>query len=824
MKHKNRVSILICMVFAHAICSGDVVTLTTNDAPGETSFSMGTKWSDGLTPHTDADYWVEGYTLRSPSTTALFAGHSLTLTNSGLLTLLTASRITVSNLQMRTNGRIHNGTGGTVILDGTANVQTPSGAYFYFSGRNNEALVYSSLSGDGALAFQIAAGAAGTLDYTLLGSNAGFNGKIRVMGVAGKSTKLTLSNSSVLQSPMGTFTADGILLLTNAVLVVNADATLPEASNRGITLQNSGQVGVASGATFKMALPVSGDQLTKTLPGTLELTALNTFTNLIVSAGAVRLSRSENLAIATLTGGSLEAGAALSTVTLNSGLFVPGLTNNVYDAQISNLTLGGAGIRYDLNATTQDSVRVVQALDKGTGVVTPVVLNGVATTNTVALRPLLVASGLDVLLESDFSLNYFQPGLHLPEGALEIVRDAGTPFLAFRQARPVVIQTKTVVSGINGFAKSEYWSDAQVPNASNDYVLNMTSASTNMHGEGAFPGHSLSVAHDLAVLQLKSTSMDFSDLRLYQGRVHNGVGGSIINISGSISVYAPDSAPFPMTGNGNTNNCLANLKGAGALKITMAAVSASNFRFNFYSDNSAFTGMILATNYTGSGNAVRIGVAHDGSLGGPLPAFRADALCMASGTYMYALSNVTLKAANRGIKHIGTCYYSVPTNLTLAVESVISGSALRKMDDGLLVLSGTNTYSGFVAERGSVEARNELALGDASVQFKTNTVLRLQAGRNKLANGVRLAQATPLNATTEVVVMPVFEADETVPAKFELPIFLLNSGAELNSTLSLIGLPKHRAEFSTRAVDVSGTARTLVYATCTYGGTIVLFY
>lgn len=819
MKYFKWASALFCVGIAPALWAGEAVTLTTSDVPGSSSFSLAGNWSDGVAPHADADYLVDGYSLRSPGTVAVFAGHSLTLTNSGLLTLVTDSRITVSNLQMRGNSRIHNGvTGGTVILDGTANVQTPAGDYFYFTGRNNEGLVYSALSGNGALSFQIAAGAAGTLDYTLLGANSGFTGKIRVMGVAGKETMLTLDNASTLQSPMATFTADGILLQTDAALVVNANTALPESSNRGITLQKGGLLGAASGATFNIDVPVTGDNLTKTFPGTLELTALNTFTNLVVSNGTVRLSRSENLQSVTLAAGALETAAAMSNIVLAGGAFAPGLTNNVAEVSVERLALAGGGLRYDFSNVTQDVVRVAQNLEKGAGVVTPVLLNGTALTNTVTLRPLLFAAGLGTFAASDFALGYVQPGLHLPDGALEIVSDGGTPYLAFRQARPVVVQTKTVASGNNGFALSGYWSDAQVPNAMNDYVMNMNAS---MYGEGSFPGHSLSVEHDSAGLQLKSTSMSFSDLRLYQGRIHNGLGGSTISLSGSVGVYAPESAPFQITGNGNTISSLAALKGEGALKITMQS-GGSNFRFNFYADSPAFTGILIATNYPGSGNAVSIGVAHDGALGGALPTFRADALYLGSKTYLYALSNVTLRAANRGITHGGTCYYSVPTNLTLAIESVISGSSMQKTDDGLLVLSGTNAFSGFTAAGGSVEARHAQALGIGKVQFNTNTVLRLQAGRNKLTNGVRLTQTTPLNATTDVVVMPVFEAGETIPVSFELPLFLLNSGSVLNAALSIVGLPKYRMQFNTRPVSVDGTARTLVYATCTYGGTVIL--
>ncbi len=813
-------AVLLSVLFAHALRADSIVRLTASDVAGSTSFNQAGNWSDSLVPHADADYLVEGYSLRSPGTPAVFAGHSLTLTNNGLLTLVTESRITVSNLQMRSDGRIHNGVqGGTVIFDGTANVQTPAGSYFYFTGRNNTGLVYSSLEGSGALSFQIAAGAAGTLDYTLLGTNSGFTGKIRVLGVAGKDTTLTLDNASTLQSPMPMFTSDGIHLLTNAALVVNADTTLSETSNRGITLQQGGLLDAAAGATFRIDVPVDGDNLTKRHPGTLELTALNTFTNLVVSNGTARLSQPQNLHGITLAAGALETSAAVSNLTLAGGVFAPGLTNNVMGVDVARLTLAGGGLRYDVTDATQDLVRVVQGLEKGTGVVTPIVLNGTAITNAAAQRPLLAAAALDTFSESDFSLSYALPGLQLPEGSLEIVRDSGTPFLAFHQTRPIVIQTKTVASGNNGFAKADYWSDAQVPNAANDYVMNM---SASMYGEGTFPGHSLSIAHEEAKLQLKSISMGFSDLRLHQGNIHNGLSGGIIDLLGTISVYAAESSPFSFTGNGNTINAFAGLKGSGALTVTMKS-GASKFRFNFYGDNSAFTGLIIATNYPGSGNAVSIGVAHDGALGGALPTFRPDALFMASKTYLYALSNVTLRAANRGITHGGTCYYSVPTNTTLFVESVISGSAMQKLDDGLLILSGTNTFSGFTAVGGAIEARNEQALGIGKVQFDTNTVLRLQAGSNKLENGVRLTQTTPLQSTTEVAVMPVFEESETLPVSFELPIFLLNSGSELNATLSMTNMPKnYSAQFNTRPVEVNGTARTLVYASCTYGGTVIL--
>jgi len=802
----------------HITCAQSVVSLITNDVSPETSFTMGAKWSDGLVPHADADYWVEGYTLRSPGSTATFAGHSLTLTNSGLLTLLTANRITISNLQMRSDGRIHNGvTGGTVMLAGTADIQTMPGNYFYFTGRGNKGLIYSALSGDGALAFQIAAGGAGTLDYTLLGDNSGFTGKIRVMGIAGKDTSLTLDNPSTVQSALPSFTADSILLLTNAMLTVNVDTTLSASANRGITIQNGGMLGAAAGATFKIDTPVTGDTVTKILPGTLALTAANTFTNLVVSNGTVRLSQAGALQGVSVTAGALESSASLTDLTLAGGLLSAGLTNTVAHLQVDHLTLSGGGLSVNLADSTQDVVSVT-TLVKSAGVVTPLVLTGLATTNNVDVRSLFVASALDTMTEADFVLSYAQPGLHLPEGSLEIIRGSGIPYLAFHQVRPVVVQTKTVASGIDGFSKSDYWSDGQIPSAANDYVLNQ---GFSLYGVTNFPGHSLSVAHESAILTLKKAAMDFPDLRLYQGRIHNGISGGTVDLSGLISVYATDASPFQITGNGNTINCVAGLKGSGAVKITMAS-GASNFRFNLYADNSAFTGAFIATNYPGSGNAVRIGIAHDAALGGALPSFRSDAICFGSGTYIYALSNVTLSAENRGITQAGTCSYWVPTNTTLAIENVISGSILKKTDDGLLILSATNTFSGFIADRGSVEARNEQALGVKTVQFLTNTVLRLQAGRNKLENGVRLTQTTPLNATDEVVVMPVFEEDEVIPVKFELPIFLINSGSELNATLTLKGLPKYTTQIITRSVDVSGTTRTLVLATYTFGGTVLM--
>lgn len=819
MKKGLRLAVVLsCAGIARIGFTGDFVSLVTNDVPGESSFSMGTKWSDGLAPHADADYWVESYTLRSPGSSLTFGGNSLTLTNSGLLTLLAASRITVSNMQMRSNGRIHNGVnGGTVILGGTANVQTAPGEYFYFTGRNNKALVYSALTGNGALSFQIALGGAGTLDYTLLGDNSGFAGQLRVVAVADKDTSLTLDNASTVQTPMASFVADGILLMTNAALNVNADTTIAESSNRGITLQKGGQLGVAAGATLKIATPIAGDTLMALQSGTLALMGANTFTNLVISNGTVRISKTENLLGVTQGSGLFEAATSLTNLTLAGGFFSAGLSNTVGFLNVDRLTLAGGGLSFNFTASTQDLVSVA-TLVKSDGVATPIRVSGVVSTNSVAVRPLLVSAALDTLSSTNFALSYAQPGVHVPEGSLEIVREGNTPFLAFRQNRPIVVQTKSVPSGTDGFLKADYWSNAEIPSDGNDYVVN---AALNLYGMTNFPGHSLSIAHENAVFTLKAESMAFTDFRLYQGRIHNGLVGGIIDFSGSIGVYATDTSPFQITGNGNTINCSAGLKGEGALKITMLG-SASNFRFNLYGDNAAFTGVFIATNNPGSSNPVRIGIAQDNALGGPLPTFRSDAICFGSGTYLYALSNVTLSATNRGITQAGSCYYSVPSNTTLVIGAVIAGSAARKVDAGLLVLSGQNTFSGFVAEAGSVEVRNMQALGLRTVQFYTNTILRLQAGRNKLENGVRLTQTTPLSSTETVTVMPVFEADETLPVKFELPIFLINTNSTLTASLTLKGLPNYTTTFATRSVDVSGTTRTLVYATCTFGGTVLM--
>ena len=137
-----------------------VVTQAASDgSTGDSSFTLGAHWDDGLAPHSGADY-VSSLTIRTPASSGsqTFGGDSLTLNSGGTLTFkgtgTTPPTITVHNLTLNTGSTVTSQVGrpftlaGNIILNagniGTFQVTTPTNFGFSIS---------ATIAGEGALRF-----------------------------------------------------------------------------------------------------------------------------------------------------------------------------------------------------------------------------------------------------------------------------------------------------------------------------------------------------------------------------------------------------------------------------------------------------------------------------------------------------------------------------------------------------------------------------------------------------------------------------------------------------------------------------------------------
>src|SRR5690606_1078559 len=129
------------------------VELTASDTWSQTSFTDGTRWSDGFAPHTGADYVVNGLDLRTPGNTAshTWSGDALLLQDGGRLVMRTTGSgvVTIDDLYSDA-GYVTLALNGTFTLAGDLTLQ--SGGLTVSSGTANRTLtITSQIGGPGAL-------------------------------------------------------------------------------------------------------------------------------------------------------------------------------------------------------------------------------------------------------------------------------------------------------------------------------------------------------------------------------------------------------------------------------------------------------------------------------------------------------------------------------------------------------------------------------------------------------------------------------------------------------------------------------------------------
>ena len=185
------------------------------------------------------------------------------------------------------------------------------------------------------------------------------------------------------------------------------------------------------------------------------------------------------------------------------------------------------------------------------------------------------------------------------------------------------------------------------------------------------------------------------------------------------------------------NTVEAEVSGAGTLFVTGRSGSGNPYGdVEFTALNTNYTGRIKVcaevSNVAASADDYkheRVFVKDARNLGGPLDAFKADALELADYSVLEARNDVDMNVANRGITVTGNAAFAAPADVTLAISNDITWKgAVRKTGAGTLALNGAaRVESGATAtlavEEGCLRVGSKDALSGVSVTFADGAAL-----------------------------------------------------------------------------------------------------
>ena len=185
------------------------------------------------------------------------------------------------------------------------------------------------------------------------------------------------------------------------------------------------------------------------------------------------------------------------------------------------------------------------------------------------------------------------------------------------------------------------------------------------------------------------------------------------------------------------NTVAAEVSGAGTLFVTGRSGSSNPYGdVEFTALNTNYTGRIKVcaevNNVTAGADDYkheRVYITDARNLGGPLDAFKADALELADYSVLEARNDVDMNVANRGITVTGNAAFAAPADVTLAISNDITwNGAVRKTGAGTLALNGAaRVASGATAtlavEAGCLSVGSKDALSGVSVTFADGAAL-----------------------------------------------------------------------------------------------------
>lgn len=793
------------------------VTLKASDSAGKTSFNSALNWSDGAAPHAGASYLVDsGRMLRTPEGGGnyTFMGDSLTL-NNGNINLKGTGNVTINDLQLY-GCRLAMGQGGNIRIYGTNTIHGTAGAPSCYSGsQKRSTYIYALLQGSGEFQVERTPGEnEGYFVCRLLGDNSGFTGGITVKGA-----DITLGINSInsLGSELPSFRADALKLKDGGALYSIAPVTL-DSPTRGITIENGGTL---SGTTTEhkpitIETPVTGSG-DLTING-IQLITLNSPTtidgNIVADDGQLAIgplfSMPASGKIILKNNGTLQQSASVvSDVSLEGGRINAGAVGAAGSMTLSNVLFQSGAFEFDFaSGATVDSIFISGEL-KRTATQKFVIRLTKPIANESGNFALMTVANMGEYSLHDFELvsSYY----NLPEGELEITGNT----LYFNQARPVVFLSAAGNNHDASFTTGTCWSDGQVPNAANDYIVD---AGYRLRSNTDFFGGRSLTLSEKADLRLKTEHTTIPDLRLYSQRITHGTPPNIQYLAGKLSVLGP----YDFENDGSLSRILvleSEMSGTADIRFKISVENplfTVNGKFELRAANTNFTGAILVQ----GPQTTYLTISSEENLGGNPPALRANQLELKDGGILAVANSVTLDDTNRGITLSGTGgTLDVAGNATLTIACPLAGTNLNKRGSGTLALSGNNSHTGGTfLEAGTLEIRSKAALGTGPLTFGNNTACKVLVDSVAMPHGARVADL--LGTTLQV--QPLFAGK--VPLGIDIPLFLLTSPAPTVTAedITLTGIPAgHVAVVASKEVDDNGTIRMFLYTKYIVPGTIL---
>ncbi|MBQ6008567.1 MAG: hypothetical protein IJL17_08505 [Kiritimatiellae bacterium] len=382
--------------------------------------------------------------------------------------------------------------------------------------------------------------------------------------------------------------------------------------------------------------------------------------------------------------------------------------------EIGDLTLAGGTISFAAVGSGTNTHAAVLAVTNSLALSSPVTIAypaGAAAFRAAPLDDLAAAVtvltlpvGKGTLSASDFTLAIeAQPDVcgALPHSPYLAVRTVdGLQRLVVAYDQPVVVQTFPDYSNNGGSsfleANKGRWSDGQLPGPGKHYFVpaNVQLMTVN---NVPFTGESLTVRGTLAICAQRFTVTAISF-----------VGGAVIYeyssnpvLDGPVTTYGTDAVrvrPSP----GNTLTFTGELSGTAPFRLLYYEANGvgRNTGVRFSHDNTPYAGKFefgvantsgLSSDYADGNTSVKLQVADQRELGGPLPAFAYDAITLNSRMGVAAVDSLVFDEPTRGLYVYGAGRVDVPAGKQLAFAQPITWrGSLMKYGAGTLAFGGVS--------------------------------------------------------------------------------------------------------------------------------------
>lgn len=662
-------------------------------------------------------------------------------------------------------------------------------------------------------------------------------------------SQLILNSANALGSP-STACANALSVdAKNAVLSVMNGVT-PNAA-RGIQINKSGFKICATNyvfansaaavyqdcSSFELPMPISGSYgFTKDGDGTVTLSGAYSAGDIVVANGTLHIAATA----------SFPAGQNISVA---SGAHL------VVHQSLSGFNISGAGtwerVLDPLVVEYDDSTRTATAIERGSSYQIPVgVKQPVSLSEPVALplhvapasqEVLTVAAGAADLSADDF-VDATEKTYGLPKTSFTVEKDGSGVQHVFLTIRPVVVSVAAFNNsriGMNGDETT--WSNEAAAQPGFDYLITNL---VNEIGNFDFNGDSLTIADTSEVHSRENSRI--SSATIYPGntiRQNRSTGGGSWTITGNICIAGEYGGSKYLTFQaryaGGYHRLLANLSGAGPLKLVGAGVDAGIVGGyplgspQLYGDNSAYHGKMYVTysdNNRTEHNGTPFGFNSAAALGGALDTFQYDSLQLDRFSMICPATSMDFSTANRGIYGSGPFGFNVTNGVTFRV-----GVPVRMDDDmfkhggGDLLLGGAisfgeNSSKTCYVREGGIGALADAAVAGLDVVFSNATKIVVSPDA-ALADGFTGGLSfEPADAATTVAVSvadgfspsgdgPVTAVIATVPT----------SAGDLSSRFVPSKLPGLTGKIETESVTVEGTPCTRYTVKFVPAATMILF-